>query len=99
VSKAYVIQGQTAYRFNLPESVAREVVSFDRDAGFDPGVYTMNPPKPSQKLGAITGSHARGDSGERKGEKIKRKHQTGGIRSVLGSREAVGAGKGKVKAA
>src|SRR5947209_11513354 len=34
---AYIIKGKTATRFKLPNSVSREIVSFDRNAGFDEG--------------------------------------------------------------
>ena len=83
VMTAYVIKGTTAIRYHLPESVSREVVSFDRDAGFQPGEYTMTVPSPTRRLGAIIG----GNTGHTKsGKKIARAHRTTGIRTVLGSR-------------
>lgn len=81
MTMAYVINGTVATRYRLPQSVSREVVSFDRAAGFDPGEYQMSVPVPSGKLGAV-----RGTGGRRTGEKkkIKRIHYTGGVRTVLG---------------
>ena len=84
VQTAYIIHGDKALRFNLPESVAREVVSFDREAGFAPGEYHMNPPSPSRKLGSRTGSPKDKSTGN--GKPIKRVHKTEGIRTVLGSK-------------
>jgi hypothetical protein len=84
VVTAYVIKGTTATRYHLPESVSREVVSFDRDAGFQPGEYTMTVPCPTRRLGAIIGGNTgRAANSERK---IQRKHKTTGIRTVLGSK-------------
>ena|SRR5579863_4573141 len=84
VMTAYVIKGTTATRYHLPESVSREVVSFDRDAGFQPGEYTMIPPCATSRLGAITG----GNNPERgkTGKKARKHHKTVGIRTVLGSK-------------
>jgi hypothetical protein len=82
VTKAYIVNGKHATRFALPESVGREVVSFDRNAGFAPGLYRMNPPKPTDKLGRVSGGHQR----DRKtaGKPPRFIHHTSGIR-VLGA--------------
>lgn len=84
MSMAYVINGPLATRYRLPQSVIREVVSFDREAGFDLGEYQLSPPVPTGKLGAVRGSNGK-HTGEKK--KIKRVHHTGGVRTVLGSHE------------
>lgn len=88
VATAYVIQGNHATRYQLPESVSREVVSFDRDAGFAPGEYTMIPFTESRKLGTSYGS--RGGNREiiepGKLKKQRKHHKTTGIRTVLGSK-------------
>lgn len=83
VSTAYVINGTTATRYRIPESVSREVISFDREAGFDPGLYSLAVCEPTSKLGASRGGNT-GRTGT--GNKKKTKHQTGGIRTVLGSK-------------
>src|SRR4051812_10849704 len=41
---AYVVHGERAHRFRLNESASREIVSFDRNAGFAPGIYMLRPP-------------------------------------------------------
>lgn len=50
-SVSYLIKGTTAYRFQTPESVVREIVSFDRHKDFRPGNYGLNVPAPSMALG------------------------------------------------
>jgi hypothetical protein len=83
VNTAYVINGTTATRYSLPQSVSREVVSFDRDAGFAPGEYMMSPPCPTRRLGAIKGSQT---NTEKPKKRKPLKHHTSGIRTVLGSK-------------
>ena len=48
---AYLIKGKTAVRFAVPESIRRELTSFDRSGDFDPGTYYLIPPQPSKRLG------------------------------------------------
>src|ERR1700690_1730496 len=52
VNTAYIIKGKKAKRYKLPESVSREVISFDRNGGFSPGEYHLRPPRTSEVLGA-----------------------------------------------
>ncbi len=40
-SVAYLVKGNSARRFKVPESVSREVVSFDRGSGFSAGKYAL----------------------------------------------------------
>jgi hypothetical protein len=82
VMTAYVIKGNTATRYRLPQSVSREVVSFDREAGFEPGEYTMSPPVPTSRLGSMRGTGVHTGTGK----KITRVHRTSRIRTVLGTR-------------
>ena len=86
VMTAYVIKGTTATRYHLPESGSREVVSFDRKAGFEPGEYSMTVPCPTSRLGAIVGGNTGATADPTKKKKIQRKHRTIGIRTVLGSK-------------
>ena len=51
MSTSYVIKGKTAVRFHTPESVRREIVSFDRHQDFAPGDYYLTPKSPGSKLG------------------------------------------------
>lgn len=66
LSKSYIIKGNVATRYTTPESVAREITSFDRSAGFAPGKYHLRPPCAAQRLNhkrrspawsATSGSH------------------------------------------
>lgn len=46
---SYVVKGNTAVRFQTPDSVQREIVSFDRKADFAPGTYHLAAVPPSQR--------------------------------------------------
>jgi len=87
VNRAYLVKGKKAERFELPPSVSREVVSFDRGGGFEPGEYQLSKVAPDKRLGkkhyAKTGNGHTGGDGERKVI-----HRTGGIRTALGSKMA-----------
>lgn len=50
VKVAYLIRGDKAMRFRTPESVAREIVSFDRSGDFAPGRYTLKAPSEGETL-------------------------------------------------
>jgi hypothetical protein len=81
ISKAYVIKGGTATRYEVSEHAVREIVSFDRNAGFTPGDYTLKAPCARQRLGVKHEQKIHNQLGKR-----KRRHQmTTGIRTVLGS--------------
>lgn len=81
VKTAYLIKGTKAIRYNLPERVSREIISFDRGSRFEPGVYQLITPE--YKLG----EHANGSQGHGKDRSNKgTTHvKTTGIRTVLGS--------------
>ncbi len=82
ISKAYVIQGNVAYRYEVSQHAEREIVSFDRNAGFHPGEYKLNAPGPRSKLGA---RHDQKTHNKTEATKIIRHQKTEGIRTVLGS--------------
>jgi len=87
VNRAYLVQGDKAVRYSLPESVSREVVSFDRQAGFAEGEYALVvPPKsrPSTKRPKDMKRH-----GESEGYEPTFHHHTDGIRAAIGSKNAV----------
>jgi hypothetical protein len=87
VHTAYLIKGDTATRFMLPESVSREVVSFDRNAGFEEGVYQLSKVPKMQELGTDHHSNQKDRHVSRDGVKPKMfKHFTKGIRVALGSK-------------
>jgi hypothetical protein len=52
MSTSYIIKGNQAFRYATPESVAREIVSFDRHADFAPGDYHLAVKAPTAKFGA-----------------------------------------------
>src|SRR5579862_680771 len=60
-SNAYIIKKDKAIKFAIPQSVSREIVSFDRGAGFEPGIYQLSKPKKSypKSSGEHTGNGKR----------------------------------------
>ena len=80
---AYVIKNTTATRFLVPHSVAREIISFDRGAGFEPGEYKLVAPPKSQRLENIGGGH--GPHRKRGTGKKPLIHRTTDVRAILGS--------------
>ncbi len=81
VTSAYVIKGDTAVRYKLPETISREIVSFDREAGFEPGDYHLHTPPPSSKLGNDKRSGSRTYT-KGNGQTIQPHHITEGVRRV-----------------
>jgi len=51
VSRAYLIKGKVATRYMVPDSISRELVSFDRHSDFAPGEYTLHAPGTRERLG------------------------------------------------
>lgn len=51
VKTAYLITGSKAIRYLLPGTVSREITSFDRNAGFEPGEYHLCSVPPSSTMG------------------------------------------------
>ncbi len=76
-STAYAVKGKKAVRFQLPQYLAKEIVSFDRGGTFAPGLYELK--KPEHRLGRRGG---KSDSRPRK-RKIRRNHITADIRVHL----------------
>lgn len=83
VGTAYVIKGDTATRFKVPEHTSREVITFDRDAGFTPGNYSLVAPSPASRLGGSRSAGSHKSNGD--GKKVVKLKHTVGIRTVLGS--------------
>lgn len=71
---SYIIRGKQAIRFETPNSVKHEIISFDRHSDFAPGDYYLNPPSPSKKLGKHNKSKTGGKykSARRKFHKVAR---------------------------
>ena len=81
-SVAYLVKGRKARRFMIPPSTAREVVSFDRGAGFAPGTYLLSAIGKNKRLGERTGTAK--DKGTGNGKPKQFRHVTANIRTVLG---------------
>lgn len=86
-SKAYLVKGRVARRFNLSPSASREVVSFDRGAGFAPGEYLLSPIGPKARLGVRQGSGKDQSTGN--GPNKKFRHLTANVRTVLGGQQPI----------
>jgi len=80
---AYIIKGKIATRYELLESTAREIVSFDRKAGFAPGLYDLVPPSKGRRIG----EGGTGRTHNPSGRKVRMKHYTAGIRTMLSRKE------------
>lgn len=57
LTRTYVKEKNHWVRYTNPESVTREIISFDRGSTFEPGEYKINPAPASERLGAykVTG--------------------------------------------
>jgi len=88
VNRAYLVKGTQARRFVLPPSVEREVVSFDRGGGFEPGTYELSKVPENSKLGRYRSPKPNGSKHPHGGATEKMRHKTGGIRVSLGSKAA-----------
>lgn len=74
---SYIIKGNKATRFKTPESVSREIVSFDRHGDFEVGEYYLRPYSPALKLGS---NHRSKDKRARHDTAPKKIHHTARIR-------------------
>src|SRR5258706_4940842 len=83
ISTAYVIKGKKAIRYAVPPSISREIVSFDRKAGFSEGRYNLNPFTGIARLGVK--DYRNRKHRKSKGGKEKRIHITDNIREHLGA--------------
>jgi hypothetical protein len=79
-SVAYVIDGNKAVRYKVPSSLSREIVAFDRNAGFAPGQYRLTAPSKMERLGKPNDGRGGGKGGN--GKVKQRYHKTTGIRSL-----------------
>lgn len=80
LSRAYLIKGKTATKFEVGGAVGREITSFDRGAGFAPGTYMLRKPSP-----APGGRNHQGNGNGKKRKKALVIHETSDVRAVLGS--------------
>lgn len=87
-SMAYLVKGKKAVRFKLPDSVSREIVSFDRGAGFQPGVYALEAIPPSSRMDYRAKRDDLRDDRDRTNKGKAKRHITTNVRSVLGGQKA-----------
>lgn len=85
-SLAYLVKGEQARRFLLPPSVSREIVSFDRGAGFAPGSYRLSAMTPGKIMG-VKQSYSRQER-NKPDDKRRMRHITANVRGVLAGKEA-----------
>ena len=86
-ARVYLIKGDEAVRYKTGCRIEREIVSFDRGAGFEPGEYTLPVPGPTEVLDRT--SHGGGQHKPNRGIR-KKPHMTTQVRDFLG-REHTGA--------
>jgi hypothetical protein len=67
LSKAYLVKGDTAIRYEVPPSLRSEVVSFDRNKTFEPGVYSLSPVSAEHRFGKNLGGPHKAKNPARKG--------------------------------
>lgn len=79
-SAAYIVKGDTATRYLVTPTISREIVSFDRGAGFETGDYTLKRPCDSRRLGNYTPGR---DMGNGPGKKRRKPHVTENVRESL----------------
>jgi hypothetical protein len=91
VSRAYLVKDRKATRFFVPEHVAREIISFDRDGGFQAGEYALIAVPKVNRIGATKGHKPHKSPKYTETNKLSRrfKQHTGGIRAKLGTKAAV----------
>jgi hypothetical protein len=90
-SVAYLVKGTLAIRFLIPESVSREITSFDRGGPFNPGTYHLQKPNPAmdpeyrKKINAARERDPKEKKNGKGQKKLhKKRHITQGIRAILG---------------
>jgi hypothetical protein len=86
VKTAYLIDGTTALRYAIPESLSREIVSFDRNGQFAPGDYHIDSPAYKLKRPKPISSGSRGTKKKRSSGKANY-HATKSIRNLHNPKE------------
>ena len=76
MSSSYIIKGNKAIRYHTPESVQREIVSFDRHHDFASGDYVLPPKSPANRFGTARETSKRNRSSKGGSKTVKRKIHT-----------------------
>ena len=79
--RAYLVTGNKAIRYTFPESVRKEIVSFDRGGGFAEGEYVLTPIPPHVPKPKSAKPEPRHEESPEYVRKFK--HTTTGIRESL----------------
>jgi hypothetical protein len=86
-SVAYLVKGNQARRFVLPNSVIHEVISFDRGGGFAPGNYALSPPSICNKLGFTRDKTRLNPERDHTNQGRSKRHVTTNVRDVLAGQQ------------
>lgn len=87
-STAYLVRERVATRYHLPPSTEREVVSFDRNAGFASGTYQLSAVPKAARQGEWRGESTTSGKSHNGNLKKRFRHLTAGVRTVLGGQHA-----------
>lgn len=80
---AFVIRGDLAVKYDVPHSVQREIVSFDRHRDFRPGEYQLSAVVPTHRIGYNRGKASVNKlTGKFKHRRPIISHMTQGMRGV-----------------
>lgn len=79
---AYLVKGNLAVRYLVPDSVRTEIVSFDRHGDFRPGDYTLSPICKSNRIGAPRATKKEIRLGRHSGNGVRPRGKTVGIRTL-----------------
>lgn len=85
MSVAYLVKGNVAHRYRVPQAISRELVSFDRHHDFAPGEYRLKAPSKTQKMGPRKWAQPENRPSGREygnGGNKQRHHRTAGIRAL-----------------
>lgn len=80
---AYMVKGNKAIKFQLPPSVQKEVVAFDRGAEFEAGEYQLSKVSQHRSVGRAHGKSKYKTPRKRTGLRRSVYHHTGNIRASL----------------
>lgn len=83
ITTSWIIRGKVATRYQNAATVSREIVSFDRKAGFDTGRYLLVPASATARLGTDRSSNPK-RSGRSSGKPRPFRHYTRNVRTALG---------------
>lgn len=83
LKSSYLITGKVAVRYHTPESVRREITSFDRHGDFDIGEYHLGPVPKTSRLGYHR-NHENDNRTDRRGKGINKVkiHRTARVRHI-----------------